>query len=329
MKKTIIVISVAFILLAFGGYRYMAVIAGDDKNIVPQTPKAYQYPEFYKGIYLTVDSARNLEKLKDFVEMARQSSINTIVMDVQSFKGKLCTVPRENVEYCIQNGIHPIARVVCFPDGLKVYPLPEGMLDDRLSAARSSCESGFREIQFDYIRFNDSGCLTKITLAQRYAFVEGILLHAREQLSKYNVKIAADIFGRIPLNRGDVIGQRMEGLDEVVDIICPMAYPSHYWTRKMQHSPYDTVYKTSKEADNRTKKAEIVTYIQAFKMKMPPDMSFSKYIQEQIRAVHDANIKGFILWNARQDYAEPLRASREYYEKNKTAGNTSPKKNVM
>ena len=329
MRKFVIAVSVIVILLAMGGYRYMSVSAGNEKKTVPEPSRIYTYPDFYKGIYLTVDSARNFEKLKSFVAAAKDASMNTIVMDVQTSKGKTCMVPREHVEYCMQNGIHPVARVVCFPDGLKVYPLPEGIVTDRLSAARSSCEMGFKEIQFDYIRFNDSGRLARLTLAQRYEIVEGILREARQELAKYNVRIAADIFGRIPHNRADIIGQRMEGLDDVVDIICPMAYPSHYWTRKMQHSPYDTVFATSKKADERTKKAEIVTYIQAFKMKMPPDMLFGTYVQEQIRAVHDANIRGFILWNARQDYAEPLHAVKDFYQKRTASGNVADKKTVM
>lgn len=330
MKKTLFIMSIVFLLLAIGGYRYMAVNAGNDQTApVKEQPQPYQYPDFYRGMYLTVDSARNFEKLKGFVDAAKKASLNTIVMDVQSSKVRTCMVQKENVLYCISQGIHPVARVVCFPDGLKDYPLSDTIIEDRLGAARSACEAGFREIQFDYIRFNDSGRLKHVTLAQRYALVEGILKTARTELQRYNVRIAADIFGRVPLNRADVIGQRMEGLDEVVDIICPMAYPSHYWTRKMQHNPYDTVFLTSQQADLRTKKAEIVSYIQAFKMKMPSTMSYCTYVQEQVRAVHDANIKGFILWNARQDYTETLQAVKEFYDKRGTAGNTSSGGNVM
>jgi len=181
--------------------------------------------------------------------------------------------------------------------------------------------SGFREIQFDYIRFNDSPALRHVSKKTKYAFIESFLQKAKESLKEYNVKIAADVFGRIPLNNNDIIGQKMESLDKVVDIICPMAYPSHYtWKRKgrskyfLQHNPYYTVEWTSRRAKERTKNASIVAYLQAFKHRMPRNMTFDKYITEQIKAVHDTGIKGFLLWNARQDYKVPFRAMKLYYQ---------------
>ena len=105
----------------------------------------------------------------------------------------------------------------------------------------------------------------------------------------------------------------MEGLDKVVDIICPMAYPSHYtWSKKLQHNPYHTVYMTSKKANTRTQSAEIVTWIQGFKMRLGPN-SFPSYIRDQIKATHDAGIKGFIVWNARQKYDTTFAVTRKYY----------------
>jgi len=273
----------------------------------------YGFPDFYRGIYLNVASARNMKKLASFVEMAKRSHINTFVMDVQTSRYRECVVPLENVEYCIKNGIHPVARIVVFPEGLKSYPVPEWLIEKKMKIAESACKNGFREIQFDYIRFNDSKRLRYLTRQKRYEFIEGFLARAGKRLKKYDAKIAADVFGRIPLNRGDIIGQRMEGLDRVVDIICPMAYPSHYtWSKKLQHDPYYTVHWTSSQAKKRTNHAQIVTYIQAFQIKLG-SMSFEKYIAEQIQAVHDSGVKGYFLWNAAQKYTVPLRVTRQFY----------------
>ena len=273
----------------------------------------YQYPEFYRGLYLNNTSARNFEKLTSFILAAKNSSINTLVLDLQNYKYQKRSIPVENVYHCLINNIHPIARIVVFPNGLKEYPVSPYLIENRLKVAEEACQTGFKEIQFDYIRFNDSKILNHLSLTDRYNFIEGFLTKARKRLAKYQIKISADVFGRIPLVQDDQIGQKMESLDKVVDIICPMAYPSHYWTKEQQHDPYKTVYLTSKKAKERTKTAKIVTYIQAFKWRMPP-YSFSKYIQEQIKAVHDAGIKGFILWNARQVYKVPLKASQDFYE---------------
>jgi len=185
----------------------------------------YQFPEFYRGFYLTVRPALNLEELKVWVERAKRANMNSIVIDVQNLRQQRVSIPKENIQYLLDNGMHPIARIVIFPDGLKVFPPPDGLLQDRYDAAIEAARIGFKEIQFDYIRFNDSNIVKNITLEQRYAFVEGILSTLREKVKDYNVRTAADIFGRIPFNRGDIIGQRMESLDPVVDVICPMAYP--------------------------------------------------------------------------------------------------------
>lgn len=277
------------------------------------TATSYRYPEFYRGLYLNVASANNFQKLKGFVAKAKSAGLNTLVLDVQSARYIKCMVPETHVRYCIANGIHPIARIVVFPDGLRKYPVAESYLDDRIAIAEDACKNGFREIQFDYIRFHDSGSTRHLTHEQRYAFIENFISRARAKIRRYNPRIAVDVFGRIPLNKNDIIGQQMESLDRVADMICPMAYPSHYtWSRKFYADPYFTVYKTSHRAKERTKNAMIVTYIQAFKMKMS-GIPYDRYVRDQIKAVHDAGIRGYIMWNARQDYALPLDVAKKYY----------------
>jgi len=211
-----------------------------EKNYAVQAvEKNYQYPDFYRGMYLNVSSANNMKKLQNLVAKARAAGINTMVLDVQSAKFVKCMVPASHVQYCKDNGIHPIARVVMFPDGLRKYPVPDNYIDDRISIAEDACKNGFREIQFDYIRFHDSGSTRHLTYSQKYKYIEDILTRARDRVKKYDVRIAADIFGRIPLNKDDIIGQNMESLDKVVDLICPMAYPSHYtWSKKFYADPY-------------------------------------------------------------------------------------------
>lgn len=320
MKKALIIISIAVALFAAGGIAINYISAKDTQSHDTKTSvvvtENYKYPEFYKGMYLTVDSANNMEKLSSFVEKAKSAGLNTLVMDVQSSKFARCIVSAQNVQYVKDNGLHPVARVVIFPDGLKNWPISEEYIKDKLDIAESACKNGFKEIQFDYIRFNDSNRNKHLKYADRYAFIEGFITRARKQLEPYKVKFAADIFGRIPLNVDDIIGQKMESMDKVLDMICPMAYPSHYtWSKKLMKDPYFTVLTTSKRAKERVKKAEIVSWIQAFRMKLY-DMPYDKYITDQIKAVHESGIKGYFLWNARQDYDVPLHVVKSYYLKN-------------
>ncbi len=285
----------------------------DRTDSTASSEKEYKYPEFYRGIYLNVATANNFKKLQDLVAKSKSSGINAMVLDVQSAKFVKCMVPASHIQYCRENGIHPIARIVVFPDGLRKYPVPDSYIDDRISIAEDACKNGFREIQFDYIRFHDSGSTRHLTYSQRYKYIEEILTRARNRVKKYNVRIAADVFGRIPLNKDDIIGQNMESLDRVVDMICPMAYPSHYtWSKKFYADPYFTVHETSARAKSRTKNAMIVSYIQAFKMKMS-GIPFEKYIEDQLKGIRDSGIKGFILWNARQEYDIPLSVVKSFY----------------
>ena len=46
------------------------------------------------------------------------------------------------------------------------------------------------------------------------------------------------------------------------------------------------------------------------------DIPYDKYINDQIRAAHDSGIKGYLLWNARQDYDVPLKVVKNFYDKN-------------
>ncbi len=328
MKKILIIFSAVVVLFAAGTIAINYISAenvksdGNTSTLIKGNVKSpilnqeNKYPEFYRGIYLTVTSANSMAKLKEFTERSKASNINTFVLDVQSSKLAKCIIPAENVQYCKDNGIHPIARIVIFPDGLKNWPVSDEYIQEKLEIAESACINGFTEIQFDYIRFNDSNSNKSLKIKDRYAFIEGFILKAKEHLKKYNVRIAADIFGRIPLNDDDIIGQKMESLDKVVDVICPMAYPSHYtWSKKLQKDPYFTVLQTSKRAKSRVKNAHIVSWIQAFKMKLY-DMPYDKYINEQIKATHDAGISGYLLWNARQDYDVPFKVVKNFYDRN-------------
>jgi hypothetical protein len=311
----------AALVLALTGILHITGLSSKENFKVtaaaPKKQAAYIYPSFYRGIYLTNDSANSEEKLNSFISESKKSGINTFVMDAQSARGTVRIVSRELLQKCIDNGLHPIARVVVFPGGLSAYPPPEKKIDGIIDIAVQAAEAGFKEIQFDYIRFSDENRHVKnlrgVSLVERYAFIESFFDRAKKKLAPYNVRVAADVFGRVPHNDNDRIGQKMEVFDKIVDVICPMAYPSHYWTKKLRNDPYGTVKWTSSEANRRTQKADVVTYIQAFKMCHPAGISFLDYIKVQIKAVHDSNIKGFLMWNARQDYSLPLRAVTEYY----------------
>ena len=97
----------------------------------------YRYPEFYKGIYLTIDSARNTAKLTALVNKAKAAHLNTMVLDIQLPRSAECMVPKENVDICLANGIHPIARIVVFADGLKNTRFPRATYSKNCNLPKS------------------------------------------------------------------------------------------------------------------------------------------------------------------------------------------------
>jgi hypothetical protein len=329
-RKYIVLLSVIILLIAFTNNSSFGenTRSVSNSNVETNNNDTYKFPLFYKGIYLNVYSARNIDRLSGFIEKAKRTKINTLVLDVQAGSTNDCAVSSEIVSYCIKNGFHPIARIVVFTDGLSKYPVSEDFMNNKLNIAETACQNGFKEIQFDYIRFSDIRVSKHLSLEEKYGFIEGFLQKARIRLEKYNAKIAVDVFGRIPLNKDDAIGQKMEVFDRVVDIICPMAYPSHYtWSKNLMADPYHTVYITSKSAKERSKNAEIVTYIQAFQMKIDKsNLTFAKYIEAQLKAVHDSGVRGYILWNASQNYDVPFKVLNEYYKNSQEALNLNNRK---
>lgn len=281
-------------------------------------------PAFYRGIYLHNHSSRVFSRLRYFVEQMKRHHLNVAVLDLQdAVKFNTYMVPRANVLYCITNGIYPVARIVVFPYGLKHYPVNRAYLESRFRLAERAARAGFPEVQFDYIRFEDSNRLSSVSSGQRYAVVEGFLREARTRLRKYGVKVSADVFGRVALNRHDKIGQRLEGLDSVVDIICPMVYPSHFgWSKQMMANPFYTVRKSAHVAAGRLKQAGLVMYIQGFVMRVRySGLSLEQYIVEQIRACEQAGIRGFIVWNAAQRYQPTFDAMRLFRKQQKLRRN--------
>lgn len=103
-----------------------------------------------------------------------------------------------------------------------------------LALAVEACELGVDEIQFDYIRFPDSRRPSAtfdgpIDPESRVATINSFLEEARALLWPIGCAVAADIFGfltTVPDDGG--IGQQWERITEVLDVVSPMLYPSHY-----------------------------------------------------------------------------------------------------
>ena len=195
-------------------------------------------------------------------------------------------------------------------------PYSQEVQDYNLLLVEIACRSGVYEVQFDYIRFPAEGDIKDLKFPfedkrSRVEVISSFLKKARKITEKYNVSLAADVFGVIawdtyPEDRL-LLGQSLEAMAEHLDVISPMLYPSHFhpgfdgYTNPGEW-PYffvsSGVEKTKKKIEGTN--CKLVPWIQGFDM---ATQSFGKgYIKEQIDACEDQGISNYLIWNAGNRY---------------------------
>ena len=238
----------------------------------------------------------------------------------------------------VQHGIVPIARIVCFNDPLLAQKRPDlavahkdgGIWKDRYGSsytnpyskevwdylveiAEDAVRKGFREIQFDYVRFPTDGVVADARFSGAWGpqdeAVAAFLQYARGRLHKLGVWVSADVFGHALDNRGDAgIGQRIEKICQSVDIVCPMIYPSHYETGSYDldnpdTSPYEIATFATRDATRRFEGngALYRPWLQDFNY--PSEYGVAE-VKAQIQAVEQQGYTEWILWDPDLKYTE-------------------------
>ncbi|MEK8126350.1 putative glycoside hydrolase [Paenibacillus filicis] len=247
-----------------------------------------------------------------------------------------------------EHDIYPIARIVVFkdtvlaqkqpelsfvnPDGTLwdngkkpadsfVNPYRKEVWDYNIEVAKEAAKAGFKEIQFDYVRFPEGFEKRADTLKYdkderpRIDAVAGFVKYAHEQLAPLGVRVSVDIFGyaaAVPAAEG--IGQDFQKISQNVDVISPMIYPSHYSTgwygsKVPDAAPYQTIAGATKDTHKKLEPLEhlkpvIRPWIQDFTASWVPGYIRygPKQIEDQIRALKDNGVEEFLLWNAVNTY---------------------------
>lgn len=237
------------------------------------------------------------------------------------------------------NQIFPIARIVVFKDPLLAKGKPEwavktpkGSLwtdnkgfpwidpynrqywDYIVEISKEAIELGFREIQYDYVRFPSDGSIKDCVYPSRNGnspadAIQEFLQYAKDQLQDYQTPISADVFGLTTTLKDDLgIGQHFEKIASSVDVICPMVYPSHYMPGNFGLSnpalhPYETVYRGVNDGRKRLEESELTTIMRPWLQDFNLGNTYGRAeIQAQIQAVLDAGIQEWIFWNPRCRY---------------------------
>lgn len=210
-------------------------------------------------------------------------------------------------------------------------PAHPKVLEYTIYAAKTGIDMGFDEINFDYIRFPSDGNMKDIVYPywdgkiSKYQVMAKFFQSLRDELKIYNpnIKLSVDIFGEAffcdanskdgPREPG--IGQKLSDLAKYFDIICPMAYPSHYQRGTFGLSdpnlfPYETYYRTLKPGigylDRIKSSAKVRPWIQDFSIRNiyggQKVIYGPKEVRAQIQAGIDLKIDGFMLWNVNNRY---------------------------
>jgi len=191
--------------------------------------------------------------------------------------------------------------------------------------AESAAMSGVDEVQFDYIRFPAEGPALNATYPHlkpglsKVDIICQFLKEVKGRLAPYNTSVAVDIFGvtawqsRVDI---DNLGQDLKRMGEYLDVLSPMLYPSHFHAGYDGYAnpgsePYYFVHTGVKQAKVilSQEATALVPWIQGFDMNSP---NFGKnYIREQVRACEEEGAKGFLIWNAGNNYSVSFAALKK------------------
>lgn len=213
-----------------------------------------------------------------------------------------------------------------------VSPFKKDVWEHNLEVAKEAAEMGFQEIQFDYVRFPegfenladelsyDKGDYADVddSVEARVKAVTDFVAYAEKELEEYDVEVSVDIFGyTAAVDNAPGIGQDLVQIGEHIDVLSSMIYPSHWGEGSLDISkpdlePYKTIQNYAvkeKEKLFRMDNPPVSRpWIQDFTASWLGGGNYKEYgkedVEGQIRALNEAGINEYLLWNANNSYTE-------------------------
>ncbi|WP_018658817.1 putative glycoside hydrolase [Allofustis seminis] len=254
--------------------------------------------------------------------------------------------------------IYPIARIVVFKDSVLAKKRPElsfknpngtvwengagesfvnpflkEVWEYNTEVAIAAAKLGFKEIQFDYVRFPEGFELQDETLIysqgdyensekdnvqRRVDAVTDFVHYAYQHLLLYDVEVAVDIFGYTAVViEAPGIGQSFPKIAAEVDVISSMIYPSHWGPGNLDIvlpdlDPYGVVdhymtYELSILEELGDDAPKTRPWLQDFTASYLPAGQYKTYgaaeVSAQVEALAKHGIHEFLLWDAANNYS--------------------------
>lgn len=305
-----------------------------------------------KAVYLGSPNIFNEKKISELERIIETTNANGIVIDFKDSNSLPQEYMTNLVKRFKKHDAYTIARIVAFQDtyfarrhpeiavktslgefwysGKKSWkrywldPASELAQDYNIEVAKRAIDAGFDEIQFDYLRFPTDGNMADIRYpvfnpakTTKTEVMNEFFKKMRRELKAYspNTLLGIDVFGIVFVQgKEEDIGQNLSDIAEYFDVICPMAYPSHYQCNEFGAQdptahPYKVYYGTLKNGLSflKDKKVIIRPWIQNFSIAniygCGPTVYYGpKEVLAQIQACRDLGINGFMLWNASSNF---------------------------
>ncbi len=314
------------------------------------------------GVYSTVWTA-HAKRFNDLIRLADETEINAIVIDVKDGGVYIDDYLKNLVAELHKKNIYAIARIVVFQDSYHIKNHPDwyfkkedGSLwqdnrgwywmnsenrdvwDYNVDIAKKAIDTGFDEINFDYIRFpafsknEDVNFPPTGAIILKNKIINDFSNYITSELKKYDPKIilSVDLFAYNMLKTDDLgIGQKFTELYDYFDYISPMIYPSHYlpgnfgFENPAEH-PYEVISgtiekgkaqlweKSAVEVGTTTPAIVNPVFEKRLKKLRPWLQDFNigavyngEMIRKEKQAVYDSGLtSGWLLWNPRNVYTE-------------------------
>ncbi|MFZ2496206.1 MAG: putative glycoside hydrolase, partial [Trichococcus flocculiformis] len=212
-----------------------------------------------------------------------------------------------------------------------INPFLKQTWDYAVNVGIEAAKVGFKEIQFDYVRFPegfevwgdtlnyDMGEYADLDMTddeKRVQAITDFTAYAKEKLMPYGVDVSVDIFGyTASVIEASGIGQNFPQISENVDVISSMIYPSHWGTNyfgiyKPDLYPYELVAEYMKVENELLGTLETPPisrpWLQDFTASYLGSGFYQTYgkaqVDAQVQALYDAGVNEFLLWNALNNY---------------------------